>query len=197
MNQETVFDLNTPFNFMDFFRRIFSEDFMPHGHCYFWRPDVLWLNVISDGSIALAYYSIPIVLIYFFIKRRDIPFNWMFLMFGAFIFLCGTTHVVEIVTTWIPIYRFSGVVKLLTAIVSLATAIALIPLMPKVLSLPTLEVMNKELLNKGRMLERINREMEHFYRASTGREERILELKREVNKLSRELGKNIPYDLIE
>lgn len=111
--------------------RLFSaEGFMPHGHCYRWEPDVLWLHVVSDSVIALAYYSIPIALVMLVRRRRDLAFNWMFLMFGAFIFACGTTHAMNILTVWNPVYRADGVIKLMTAAVSAMTAVALWPLIP-------------------------------------------------------------------
>jgi hypothetical protein len=69
-----------------------SQGFEPHGHCYLWLPEILWLHVISDAFIVLAYYSIPIALIYLIRKRRDLTYSWMVAMFGAFILLCGTTQ---------------------------------------------------------------------------------------------------------
>src|SRR2546427_3321315 len=72
-----------------------SDGFMPHGHCYLWRSDLVLLHVISDSLIALAYASIPITLVYFVRKRQDLPFNWVFLAFGVFIISCGMTHVME------------------------------------------------------------------------------------------------------
>lgn len=197
MDETSAFDLNSPFDLFTFLKRLLVEDFMPHGHCYFWRPDILWLNVLSDLGIALAYYSIPVVLIYFAIKRRDFPFHWMFVMFGAFIFLCGTTHLVDVFTTWHPAYRLEGFVKLITAIVSLVTAFLLIPILPKVLTLPTLELINTQLLDKSRELEKINKDLDRFNRAALGREKRIIELKREVNKMAKELGKATPYEITE
>jgi hypothetical protein len=90
---------------MEFFRNLFSSgDFMPHGFCYMWRPGLLWLHVVSDGLIALAYFSIPFTLIYFIRKRRDVPFNWIFVCFGLFILACGATHAMEIWTLWHAIY---------------------------------------------------------------------------------------------
>lgn len=59
------FGLNSDPNLITFFKRLFTADFMPHGHCFFWRPDILWLHVVSDILIAIACYSIPITLIYF------------------------------------------------------------------------------------------------------------------------------------
>jgi PAS domain S-box-containing protein len=122
---------------MHFFQQLFSADFMPHGHCYFWRPEIVWLHVISDGLITLAYCSIPLALTYFVRKRGDIAFEWIFAMFGVFIFACGTTHALEVLTIWNPIYRFAGVVKALTAIASVGCAVALWKLMPRMIALPS------------------------------------------------------------
>ncbi|CAN1211581.1 histidine kinase dimerization/phosphoacceptor domain -containing protein [Tumidithrix helvetica PCC 7403] len=115
-----------------------SGGFIPHGHCYLWKMELVWLHLLSDLLIAIAYYSIPISLIYFVRKREDLPFRWIFLLFGAFIILCGTTHLMEIWTLWHPTYWLSGTVKALTAIVSVFTAASLIPLLPRVLAMPTL-----------------------------------------------------------
>lgn len=122
--------------------------FLPHGFCYRWDPMILWLHVISDGLIVLAYYCIPGALVYLARKRSDLPFNWIFWMFGLFIVGCGTTHLMEIWTIWHPSYLAAGVVKALTAAVSVATAIMLIPLIPKAITLPSPEqlgVVNREL----------------------------------------------------
>ena len=122
---------------IDFLRKLFSSDFMPHGTCYFWRPEILWLHAISDGTITLAYYVIPFLLVYLVRKRRDIPFHWMFFLFGIFIFGCGTTHLMEVWTIWHGTYRLSGVIKALTAVASVATAVLLVPLLPRALALPS------------------------------------------------------------
>ena len=111
-------------------------DFTPHGYCYLWDPRIVWLHVISDGLITLSYYWIPIVLIYFIRKNRDIPFNRIFWMFGTFILACGSTHLMEIWNVWHGSYFLAGVIKAVTAAVSVVTAAMLIPLVPKVISLP-------------------------------------------------------------
>ena len=123
---------------MGFFKHLISPDFMPHGYCYLWDPWIVWLNVISDRLITLSYYCIPIVLIYFIRKRRDLPFNWIFWMFGAFILACGTTHLMEIWNVWHANYLLAGVVKATTAGVSVVTALRLVPLVPKAVSIPNL-----------------------------------------------------------
>jgi hypothetical protein len=88
---------------LDFFSKLFSTDFMPHGYCMRWSPGVIWLHVSSDALIALAYFIIPFALIYFVRKRKDLAFNWMFVLFGIFILACGTTHILGIVTLWAPV----------------------------------------------------------------------------------------------
>src|SRR5450631_4280099 len=107
---------------MDFLQRLFStQEFMPHGVCYLWNPGLIWLHVISDALIALAYYSIPLTLLYFVRKRKDLAFDWMFLCFAVFIVACGTTHAMEVFNIWHPTYWISGVIKAITAFVSVVT----------------------------------------------------------------------------
>src|SRR5215469_16632491 len=104
---------------LEFLRKLFASDFMSHGTCYLWKPEILWLHVASDALISLAYFVIPAILVYFVRRRRDLPFYWMFVLFGLFILGCGTTHVMEVWTVWHGTYRLSGVIKLFTAGVSL------------------------------------------------------------------------------
>jgi len=113
-----------------------AEVFIPHGHCYLWKPALVGLHLVSDVLIALADYSIPLILIYHFVKKRwDVPFNWIFLLFSAFIICCGTTHLLEIWTLWHPNYWLSGSIKALTAIISLYTAFVVISLVPQALAI--------------------------------------------------------------
>jgi len=122
---------------IDFFSKLFASDFMPHGTCFLWHPGIVWLHAISDGMIALSYYVIPLTLLYFVRRRHDLPFNWMFVMFGLFILGCGTTHVMDVWTLWHGTYRLAGVIKAITAVASLATAGLLVLLIPQALALPS------------------------------------------------------------
>ncbi len=159
---------------------------MPHGMCYDWNSGVIWLHVISDGTITLAYYSIPITLLYFVRKRKDLVFDWIFVCFAIFIVACGTTHLMEIVNIWHPTYWLSGLIKAITAIVSIMTAVLLIRLMPKALRIPSpdqlrasnqalqteiqertkalerIESLNGELIRQTANLEASNSELETF-----------------------------------
>jgi len=81
--------------------------------------------------------SIPITLVHIVRKRKDLPFNWMFLCFGTFIVACGFTHLLEVLTLWYPVYWVSGVVKSLTAVASVSTAVLLVRLVPTALAIPS------------------------------------------------------------
>ncbi|MBD1843233.1 response regulator [Cyanobacteria bacterium FACHB-63] len=118
-------------------RLLDSSSYIPHGHCYLWQTGLVWLHITGDALIALSYYSIPITLFFFVRKRQDLPFEWIFLLFGAFIISCGTGHLLDIWTLWHPDYWISGGLKAVTAIVSVLTAVELYPLIPKALALPS------------------------------------------------------------
>src|SRR6476620_1828660 len=119
-------------------KNIFSPtQYMPHGHCYLWQTPLVWLHVTGDFLIAIAYYSIPAMLIYFIFKRRDVPFLGIFALFGAFIILCGTGHLLEIWTLCHSAYWLSGIEITITALVSCYTAGSMVTLLPQFLSLKT------------------------------------------------------------
>jgi signal transduction histidine kinase len=144
---------------MEWLKQLFSTgDFLPHGTCYLWNARLVWLHVLSDSLIALAYLSIPITLVQFVRKRKDLPFNWMFLCFGAFIVACGLTHAMEVVTLWYSAYWASGMVKVVTAAVSVSTAILLVRLVPDALALPS----TQELVRVNQALQQSNKELDAF-----------------------------------
>jgi hypothetical protein len=134
----------------EFLETLFSSDFEPHGHCYLWHSGLVGLHVVSDAFIALAYFSIPVTLIYFIRKRRDLPFNWMFVSFGMFILACGATHIMEVWTLWHGTYWLSGSIKAVTAMASVPTAILLVKLVPEALALPSPEAMKLEIAERKR-----------------------------------------------
>ncbi|WGS86710.1 EAL domain-containing protein [Methylomonas sp. UP202] len=113
------------------------QAYMPHGQCYLWQSDLLLLHTVSDALIVLSYYSIPFAMVYVLKRRQDIQFGWVYWLFGLFIFLCGTTHLLSIWNVWVPDYWASGLVKLATAAASLTTAVLIWPLIPKILAIPS------------------------------------------------------------
>lgn len=114
-----------------------SDDLAPHGICLLWRPELIWTHVISDALIGAAYFSIPLALAALLARRQDIAFSWMFWCFAAFILACGTTHFFSIWTLWVPDYGTEAIIKAATAAISVTTAAALWPLLPKAIALPS------------------------------------------------------------
>ena len=116
----------------EFFNRLFDADqWPPRWQCGIWTDFHGWLYITSDLSIWLAYFIIPVIIILLIQKRPDIPFLPVFWLFGAFIVLCGMTHLLDAVIFWWPAYRLSAFVRFLTAIVSFVTVFALIRDVPK------------------------------------------------------------------
>src|SRR5882757_5339669 len=123
----------------------------PHGICLLWRPELIWTHVGADAVIGIAYYSIPIALAYFVSHRSDIQFGWVFWAFALFILACGTTHFFSIYTLWVPDYGTEALVKVITAALSILTAVAVWPLLPKALKIPSTEALrrlNEELIQQ-------------------------------------------------
>ncbi|HYL63434.1 MAG TPA: PAS domain S-box protein [Candidatus Methylomirabilis sp.] len=114
-----------------------SGGFQPHGFCYQWNTGLVWLNVLSDLFIGLAYFAIPFILLKFIRKRKDLPFSWMFGLFGLFIVACGSTHLMEVWNLWHAQYWLAGAIKAVTAAASVPTAILLARITPQALELPS------------------------------------------------------------
>ncbi len=118
-------------------RLLDSSMFSPHGICLLWQPELIWLHVVSDAVIAASYFSIPFALAIVVSRRRDFQFGWIGWSFAAFIMACGLTHIFSIYTLWVPVYGIEGIVKAITAIASIVTAVILWPLIPKIIAIPS------------------------------------------------------------
>lgn len=141
-----------------------SRGLPPHGYCLLWQPSLIWTHVISDGVIAAAYFSIPLVLATLLARRRDIEFGWVVFLFAVFILACGTTHIMSILVLWVPAYGIEGLIKVITAVASLITAVALWPLLPKLAAIPSprqLQLANEELLREAQERERTEEMLRH------------------------------------
>ena len=109
-----------------FFSHLFDTGSYPaRWNCGAWTPLEGWLHIVSDVAIFLAYFAIPVALVFFVSRRKDVPFYGIFFLFAAFILCCGTGHLLEAFIFYHPIYRVAGLLKLVTAIVSWVTVIAL------------------------------------------------------------------------
>ena len=115
---------------------LFSGDFMPHGMCYAWEPSILWLSISSDLLIASSYFSIPIAILMFLKKREITTYRHIYILFAAFIFFCGLTHIFSIVTIFNGYYGYQAMLKGATALVSFATAVGVFAYLPLAFKLP-------------------------------------------------------------
>jgi PAS domain S-box-containing protein len=149
----------------EFFEKLFESDFMPHGHCYFWRPEIMWSHAISDTVIALAYFTIPLSLIYIIRARKTIKYRWMAALFATFILGCGATHVMDVINIWEPFYRLDAVIRVVTAIASIGTAILLIRITPAIILMPDKEQwekMNEDLKEQVRLLQEKDKTIDYI-----------------------------------
>lgn len=112
--------------------------FIPHGYCLSWSPSLLWLTVVSDAVMTLAYLTYPFAIAYFVWKRKDLHYRWLYLtFFNAFILTCASTHLLSVVTIWIPLYWLDAYVKAVSATVATATVFAIWWVIPQALKLPS------------------------------------------------------------
>jgi PAS domain S-box-containing protein len=182
---------------IEFFRKLFSTDFMPHGYCI-GRPEVIWLHQISDLIIAFAYFLIPVALLYIIRVRRDLVYPGLFLLFGIFILSCGATHVLAVYVLWHPVYRLDGVVKAITAIASFPTAIILMRLAPRVKLIPSSEqlrernaALESEVTERKRAVEEARRLNEELERRVAERTRLLQTANEELTRANAELTRTI------
>ena len=141
-------------------RSMLSTGFLPHTYCYRFNNQLITLHAGSDIAIWLSYLAISCTLVYLVWRtRREIPFSWMFLAFGLFIVACGFTHMMEVVVLWKPLYWLAGDVKLVTAVASLVTAIALPGLVPQVHRMVASANISEQ---RGIQLEQANAELQQL-----------------------------------
>lgn len=152
---------------IEFFKGIFdTRHWPPRWHCGYWTDFHGWLFIISDLLIWLAYFLIPAIIIDYFLKRnKAIKFRKVYILFAAFILLCGTTHFVDAMMFWIPMYRLNALIRCLTAIVSLPTAFYLCKILPEAFRQPTNLELEVEISRRKEVesaLQKANQNLEAF-----------------------------------
>lgn len=172
---------------IDWLRPFFDvETLSPHGICLLWRPELIWTHAASDLLIGMAYFSIPLALGVFLYRRRDVRFGWAVWMFVLFIMLCGVTHFMMVWTLWNADYGIEGLIKAATAAASLTTAIALWPLLPKAIAIPSTDALQARIAERDAALAKLQQVMATMVAMEEHQREqaRLLE---EVNRSERRL----------
>lgn len=106
-----------------------SAPLMPHAVCWAAAPQLIWTMVVTNFITFLSYCSICGTLLYLGKRTgKVISRDWVFFLFGfaLFILACGSTHLLEVITTWYPIFWIDAWTNIITAISSATVAIVLI-----------------------------------------------------------------------
>ncbi len=192
---------------IEFFSKLFwAESWPPRWHCGKWTDFHGWLYILSDLAIWGAYFAIPFFLFRFITKKRDVPLTSVFWLFVAFIFLCGLTHLMDVLMFYHPVYRFNALVRFATAVASWGTVFALFKIFPHALRLRTSVEFEIELAERKRVeqelrdtqskleaytkqLEHKNQELEQFaYIVSHDLQEPLRTVNSTIYMLKKELG---------
>jgi signal transduction histidine kinase len=115
-------------------RKVFEAMFddvslMPHAVCWAAAPRLIWTMVVANAITFLSYVTICATLLILVRKtRRVIARDWAYFLvgFALFIVACGSTHLMEVVTTWIPVFWIDACTNIVTAALSAYMAIMLI-----------------------------------------------------------------------
>ncbi len=129
---------------------------MPHGMCYLWKPSLVWSMVFSEVLIALAYFSIPLSIVYFLSKRKDVRHLGIFYLFVYFIASCGLTHVMDVWIIWHPNYWLQDVLLMSTAMISVWTALAIWRVLPDALRIPSEKDLNASIASLKQTVDTLN-----------------------------------------
>ncbi len=133
-----------------FFSGLFETQWWPaRWQCGLWSPFHGWLYILSDLTIALSYFLIPLILLYFINKQRQqSSFRLVVILFVLFILACGLTHLIDASIFWWPAYRLSALIRFVTAAISLATVFALVKITPQLLQLKSPEALQRIVLEQ-------------------------------------------------
>ncbi|HRO42442.1 MAG TPA: ATP-binding protein [Flavipsychrobacter sp.] len=142
---------------VNFFKKLVdTQGFPPRWHCGTgWDEFTGWLYILSDLMVWGAYFAIPIVIIRYITSRHDVRFTRIYFLFASFILACGTTHLIDAILFWHPVYRLSALVRFITAIVSWTTVFFLFKLLPRAFSLKTAKELETEVEHRKKAEEEL------------------------------------------
>jgi len=140
----------------DFFRQLMdSSDWPPRWHCGNWTAFHGWLYIISDLLIWSAYFAIPVVILKYLSRKHDARFLRLYFLFAAFILACGATHFFDAVAFWVPLYRLSALLRLITGVISWITVFYIVKYLPVAVSLRPVKELEQEIAQRQKAEEQV------------------------------------------
>lgn len=140
-----------------FFQKLLdSSDWPPRWHCGEWTEVHGWLYIISDLLIWAAYFSIPLVILKYVVRKSNTRFFKLYVLFAAFILACGGTHFLDALAFWLPMYRLSALMRLITAVVSWITVFYLVKYLPIAFSLKTESELQAEIEQRTKVEDEVH-----------------------------------------
>jgi PAS domain-containing protein len=142
----------------DFFKNLFEHsDFRSFWRNGSWTEFHGWLYIISDLLIWSAYFVIPLLILFYIItKRQKLRFSGLYILFATFILMCGATYFVDALMFWIPVYRFSALMRFVTGVISWVTVFYVVKILPLAFSLRSSDELEKnELLQEAEKIAKL------------------------------------------
>jgi hypothetical protein len=150
-----------------------SEIFLPHGHSYLWQPELLGLEALSNGLIALSYFALASALAYLTRSIRDRPVRLAALALLVFMVACGLTHLLDVWVIWRPLYWLDGLLRALAVLAAIGTVVALARVLPRAVALARAARAAHE---RGLALDTVVSELDALARRNQQLEQRVNEL---------------------
>jgi signal transduction histidine kinase len=174
----------------DFFSLLVdTSSWPPRWQCGEWSSFHGWLYILSDLTIWLSYFLIPLTLGYFVYKRKKstTPFKSIIFLFIAFILACGISHLIDAVIFWWPAYRLSALIRFATAGVSMGTVFALVQIAPKVIELKSPEMLEKLVAIRTAELQGLNLRLQEEVNQRERAEQKLVEINLQLEEKSKGL----------
>lgn len=169
---------------IDFFQNLLGIESWPaRWQCGIWTPFHGWLYIISDIMIWLAYTAIPVAIGYFILKKRNLPYNKVFILFTLFILSCGFTHLIDALIFWFPVYRFAAIARFVTAVVSWLTVLSVFKMLPTLLNFKSTKDLEKEIHERKEAEAKLKISEERFNLALMGTDAGVFDWNLKTNEI--------------
>jgi PAS domain S-box-containing protein len=134
------------------------------GQLSFFRDELDLVLVFADLATFAAYAVIPLMILYFLLRRRQVHFSRVWFLLLMYLIVGGAVHVLDACGDWYPAVRLAAALKVVVAFIAWIWVIVLIPLLPKLLEARSAEEFTS-LLSKQEQAEQALKETEAVYKS--------------------------------